>query len=70
MYTLYEFNAPCYTLVGFIDCIIHQTCYPSIYQELAYTGYKKVYGYMFQGMVAPNGLMVHLASLFCAFQND
>ncbi|KAF8573138.1 hypothetical protein K439DRAFT_1399888, partial [Ramaria rubella] len=67
---LYGFSAPSHSLFGFIDCTIRQTCRPGTYQELAYTGYKEFHRMKFQGVVAPNGLMVHLAGPYCAPQND
>ncbi|KAF8517096.1 hypothetical protein JB92DRAFT_2547751, partial [Gautieria morchelliformis] len=48
---LYNFGAPCRSVFGFIDCTIRQTCQPGMYQELAYTGYKKCHGMKFQGVV-------------------
>ncbi|KAF8574357.1 hypothetical protein K439DRAFT_1624386 [Ramaria rubella] len=68
--SLHAFGAPSHSLFGFIDCTIWQTCRPGMFQELAYTGYKKHHGMKFQGIVMPNGLMVHLSSPFCAPQND
>ncbi|KAF8580993.1 hypothetical protein K439DRAFT_1648025 [Ramaria rubella] len=67
---LHVFGAPSWSLFGFIDCTIWQTCWPGVYQELAYTGYKKYHGMKFQGVVVPNGLIVHMARPYHAPQND
>ncbi|KAF8582037.1 hypothetical protein K439DRAFT_1618613 [Ramaria rubella] len=68
--SFHAFGAPSHSLFGFIGCTIWQTCRPGMFQELAYTGYKKHHEMKFQGIVTPNGLMVHLAGPFCAPQND
>ena len=39
-------------------------------KTLMYTGYKKCHGMKFQGVVVPNGMIAHLAGLYCAPQND
>ncbi|KAF8589186.1 hypothetical protein K439DRAFT_1333451, partial [Ramaria rubella] len=67
---LHAFGAPSQSQFGFIDCTIWQTCQPGVYQELAYTGYKKYHGMKFQGVVAPNSLIVHMAGPYCAPQNN
>ncbi|KAF8584779.1 hypothetical protein K439DRAFT_1293813, partial [Ramaria rubella] len=54
-------DSPLQSLFGFIDCMIQQTCHPGVFQGLAYMGFKKFHGMKFQGIVASNGLMVHLA---------
>src|SRR5882724_4331612 len=66
---LTDFRAPTSSVSLFIDCTIHQKCHPSIFQELVYTGYKKYHGMKFQGLVAPNGLLVHLDGPYRAPQN-
>ena len=45
-------------------------CHPGDSEELVYTGYKKFHGMKFQGVVVPNGLLVHLEGPFRAPQND
>jgi nuclease HARBI1 len=67
---LAAFGMPSSSIALFIDCTIRQTCRPGVYQELAYTGYKKYHGMKFQGLVAPNGLLVHLDGPYRAPQND
>ncbi|KAF8585288.1 hypothetical protein K439DRAFT_1230588, partial [Ramaria rubella] len=67
---LHVFGAPSRSLFSFIDCTIRQTCWPGVYQELAYTGYKKYHGMKFQGIVAPNSLIVHMAGPYRTPQND
>ncbi|KAF8575420.1 hypothetical protein K439DRAFT_1623616 [Ramaria rubella] len=64
------FRAPCKTIFGFIDCMIHLTCHPGEFQELVYTGYKKCHGMKYQGVIIPNGLIGHLSGPFRAPQND
>lgn len=72
MYTdvLHAFGAPTRSIVGFINCTIRKTCHPVVNQDLVYTGYKKYHGMKFQGVVIPNGLIVHLEGPFQAPQND
>ncbi|KAF8589260.1 hypothetical protein K439DRAFT_1645177 [Ramaria rubella] len=48
---LHAFGAPSWSLLGFIDCTIRQTCWPG-------------------GVVAPNGLIVHMAGPYHAPQNN
>src|SRR5882724_9248313 len=67
---LTNFGAPTSSVSLFIDCTIHQTCRPGIFQELIYTSYKKHHGMKFQGLVAPNSLLVHLNGPYCVLQND
>jgi hypothetical protein len=67
---LETFGSPTRTVVGFLDCTIRQTCRPGVDESLAYTGYKKLHGMKFQGVVVPNGLLAHLEGPFRAPQND
>ena len=68
--TLTVFGAPCKNVIGFIDCTIHKTCQPKVFQGTAYTGYKKHHGFKSQAMVLPNGLISHLAGPLMAPAND
>ncbi|KIJ22561.1 hypothetical protein M422DRAFT_197030 [Sphaerobolus stellatus SS14] len=67
---LVAYGIPVPTVFGLIDCTIRQTCRPTWYQELAYTGYKKFHGSKYQAVSLPNGLIGHLAGPFRAPQND
>ena len=67
--TLTDFGAPTSSVSLFIDCTIRQMCRPGVFQGLVYTGYKKYHGMKFQGLVAPNGLLVHLDGPYRAPQN-
>jgi hypothetical protein len=69
-HALEDFNAPTSSIALFIDCTIRQTCCLGKFQQLAYTGYKKFHGMKFQGLVAPNGLIVHLDGPYRTPQND
>jgi hypothetical protein len=62
--TLHTHGAPMHTVIGFIDCTICQTCRPIMSQNLVYTGYKKLHGMKFQGVIVPNGMIARLAGLF------
>lgn len=53
-------GAPTNTVWGFIDCTIRRICRPSIFQRLAYNGYKKYHAIKFQAVALPNGLFGHL----------
>ncbi|KAF8587813.1 hypothetical protein K439DRAFT_1645752 [Ramaria rubella] len=58
---LHAFGAPSWSLFGFINCTIWQTCWP---------GDIKYHGMKFQGVVMPNGLIVHMAGPYRAPQKD
>ncbi|KIJ41768.1 hypothetical protein M422DRAFT_171917, partial [Sphaerobolus stellatus SS14] len=59
-----KFGVPSSSVCGCIDCTIKQTCKPTWFQELAYTGYKKYHGMKFQAITIPNGLIAHLVGHF------
>ncbi|KAF8574648.1 hypothetical protein K439DRAFT_1371858 [Ramaria rubella] len=63
-------GAPSWSIFGYLDCMICQTCHLSYHQHLVYMGYKKYHGMKFQAMALPNGLIGHLSGPFCAPQND
>ena len=42
-------------LVGFIDGKLWEICKPGMYQEVLYSGHKRVHGIKVQGLVFPNG---------------
>jgi hypothetical protein len=61
---LYE-NGPMHTVFSFLNCVVHQTCCPSVSQRLVYTGYKK-----FQAVVVLSGMIVHFGGPYHAPQNN
>lgn len=46
--------------IGFIDGTLKPICRPSSGQSTYYSGHKRCHGLRFQGMVTPDGIMVHL----------
>ena len=67
---IHAHGAPTRTIVGFLNCIIHPTCHPTISESLVYTGYKKCHGMKFQAIAVLNGMIVHLDGPYCTPQNN
>ena len=67
---LHVHGAPTHTIIGFIDCMIVQTCCPSVSEKLVYTGYKKFHRMKFQAIMVLNGMIAHLDGPYHAPQND
>jgi len=58
-------DTPGNRIYGFIDGTHRAICQPStIDQKLFYSGYKKVHLVKFQAIIAPDGLIIHLAGSF------
>ena len=58
-------DTPGNKIYGFIDGTHRSICRPSIMdQKLFYSGYKKVHSVKFQAIMAPDGVIIHLAGLF------
>jgi hypothetical protein len=55
-----ECRASMHSIWGFLDCTIRQICHPSLAQQIAYNGYKKVHMLKFQAVMLPNRLIGHL----------
>lgn len=55
---------------GFINGTLNATCQPVLDQKQFYLGYKRKYGYKFQSIVTPNGLVSSLMGPFIGRQGD
>jgi hypothetical protein len=55
---------------GFIDGTFRGFCRPTLRQKLYYTGHKKRHGMKYQGIVTPDGLIVHFGGPFKGRLND
>ena len=53
-------GAPLTNCWGFIDGTLRATTRPQEFQRLMYNGHKRVHGFKFQSVTAPNGLIVNL----------
>jgi len=52
-------GAPLDNCWGFIDGTVRPTCRPELHQRIMYNGHKRVHGFKFQSIVAPNGLIAN-----------
>jgi hypothetical protein len=58
-------NTPGNRIYGFIDGTHRSICRPgTIDQKIFYSGYKKVHSIKFQAIIAPDGLIIHLAGTY------
>jgi hypothetical protein len=55
---IYQSGAPLSGVWGFIDCTIHQICFPTEFQYQAYNGHKRFHALKFQAMMLLNGMFV------------
>lgn len=55
---------------GFIDGTLNATCRPVVDQEEFYSGHKQKYGYKYQSVVTPNGLVSSLMGPFICRRGD
>src|SRR6266481_1189930 len=67
---LHVHGTPTHTIISFINCMIVQTCRPSVSEKLVYTSYKKFHRMKFQAIAVPNGMIAHLDGPYCAPQNN
>ena len=51
-------------IVGFIDGTFHKCACPMHSQQADYNGWKHSHGMKYQGVMAPDGMFVHLGGLF------
>lgn len=56
--------------VAFIDGTVKPTCKPSRNDSLMYNGHKRVYGLKYQGVVSPDGIIIHLCGPFEGSKHD
>ena len=56
---IHEKGAPLDFCWGFIDGTLRPVCRPETGQRLLYSGHKRVHGFKFQSVVAPNGLVAN-----------
>lgn len=54
-------NTSLQTCWGFLDGTLHSICRPSCGQEGVYNGWKRRHTLKYQGLVTPDGIIVHLA---------
>lgn len=57
-------------LWGFINRTLNATCRLIVHQEEFYSRHKQKYGYKYQSVVIPNGLISSLVGLFISRQRD
>ena len=55
---------------GFIDGTLRETCRPSRFQRLAYSGHKRCHGIKFQSVVTPDGLIALLYGPIAGSRHD
>lgn len=55
---------------GFIDGTLRPMCRPIRNQQVFYTGYKKLHGFKYQGIITPDGLILSCMGPFEAKMND
>lgn len=55
---------------GFIDGTLRETCRPSRFQRLAYSGHKRYHGIKFQSVVTPDGLIAMLYGPIAGSRHD
>ena len=55
---------------GWIDGTVQRICRPTEGQRKAYTGHKKLHGYIFQCVITPDGMMASLAGPVLASRGD
>jgi hypothetical protein len=63
-------GAPLTRCWGFIDGTVRPICRPSQEQHLAYNGHKRVHALKFQAVMAPDGIIAHLAGPFEGRRHD
>ena len=49
-------DLPIENLIGFIDGKLFEICRPGKYQQVLYSGHKRIHGIKVQGIVFPNGM--------------
>lgn len=55
-----EWGCPITNLVAFIDGKLYPICRPGMYQQVMYSGHKRIHGLKVQGLIFPNGTPSHL----------
>lgn len=60
----------CRNIFGFIDGTCRKMCRPVRGQECFYNGRKKFHCLNYQGIVAPDGIIIHLSGAFDGVTND
>lgn len=58
--TVHRKGAPLRNIWGFIDGTVRPCCRPGMYQEILFSGHKRVHCIKFQSIMCPNGLHAHL----------
>jgi hypothetical protein len=55
---------------GFIDGTFRQCARPGRHQRCMYTGHKRAHGLRYQGIVGPDGILLHLSAAYTARHHD
>jgi hypothetical protein len=63
-------DAPLPNCFGFIDGTSVHICRPTRNQEVFYSGYKRYHAIKYQGVVTPDGIIVHLSGPYRGRQHD
>lgn len=56
---VHDAGSPLTTVFGFIDGTVRRMARPSRYQRQWYSGMKKTHAHKFQGVVSPDGIIIH-----------
>jgi hypothetical protein len=63
-------GVPLTDCIGFIDGTLKSICRPSKNDNRMYNGHKKTYGVKFQGVVAPDGIIIHFSGPYRGARHD
>jgi AraC-like DNA-binding protein len=63
-------GSPLKRCVGFVDGTVRQICRPKKHQKEVYNGHRRVHYIKFQSVMAPDGVIIHLAGPFEGIRHD
>lgn len=63
-------GAPLRRCIGFVDGTVRPVCRPTRYQRELYNGHKRVHALKYQGVMAPDGIIIALHGPFAGCRHD